>query len=200
MKDINPHASVTVLLDFLRPTNVDSIIATNVPAEALLPAASLTTLGMVDSDDNERADNNNNKDTEDKEEDEEGDETPYTLTGLPSSQTPSQRSLLTRSLDCDGLVIVSNRPTNQQAGPPPFDFVVDAADGVTDKVLPPNPYILPHSSTLRHRQAYIIDACVRSGTPVVVSGGVGGLIDPTMLCISDITMAVGDKLIMQVTR
>ena len=49
-------------------------------------------------------------------------------------------------------------------------------------------------------KAYIIDACVRSGTPVVVSGGVGGLIDPTMLCISDITMAVGDKLIMQVSQ
>ena len=50
------------------------------------------------------------------------------------------------------------------SGPPKFDFLIDAADGVTDK-------------------AFMIDACVRSGTPVVVCGGAGGLIDPTLLRI-----------------
>ena len=44
---------------------------------------------------------------------------------------------------------------DRKIGMPRFDFVVDAADGVSDK-------------------AAIIDACVRSGTPVVVCGGAGG--------------------------
>ena len=92
MKDINPHASVTVLLDFLRPTNVDAIIATNVPAEALLPA---TTVEMVDDDiknDKEQIQNNNSKDDQEKEEDEEDDDIPYTLTGQPPTLTHSQCS------------------------------------------------------------------------------------------------------------
>jgi tRNA A37 threonylcarbamoyladenosine dehydratase len=46
---------------------------------------------------------------------------------------------------------------DRKIGTPRFDFVVDAADGVSDK-------------------AAIIDACVRSGTPVVVCGGAGGTV------------------------
>ena len=46
--------------------------------------------------------------------------------------------------------------------------MVDAADGVADK-------------------AAIIDICVQSGTPIVTSGGVGGLTDTTKLTISDLS-------------
>ena len=62
-----------------------------------------------------------------------------------------------------------------------FDYVIDAADSAKDK-------------------AAIIDACVRSGTPVVTSGGVGGLTDPTLLTISDLAHAEGDSLIMRVRK
>ena len=62
-----------------------------------------------------------------------------------------------------------------------FDYVVDAADGVSDK-------------------AAIIDSCVRSGTPVVVSGGVGGLLDPTLITVSDLSLVTGDNLLMRVRK
>jgi len=129
--DINPYAQVEVVLDFVRDTNVDDIIAPNVPPEAWVNA---TAVDAADDEDGDDGDDNGLSD----------DAAAYQLTG-----------------------------------PPRFSFVVDAADGVTDK-------------------AYIIDACVRSGTPLVVSGGVGGLTDPTLLRVSDITAAAGDKLIMQV--
>ena len=62
-----------------------------------------------------------------------------------------------------------------------FSFVVDAADGVSDK-------------------AAIVDHCVRSGTPVVVSGGVGGLLDPTLIRVTDMSRVTGDSLIMHVRK
>lgn len=55
---------------------------------------------------------------------------------------------------------------------PRFDFVVDATDSVSDK-------------------AAIIDACIKSGTPVVTSGGVGGLIDPSLITVSDLAHVKG---------
>ncbi|KAJ1442352.1 hypothetical protein B484DRAFT_356514, partial [Ochromonadaceae sp. CCMP2298] len=55
------------------------------------------------------------------------------------------------------------------------------ADGVSDKVA-------------------IIDACVRSGTPVVTSGGVGGLLDPTLITITDLAHVTGDNLLMRVRK
>ena len=137
--DINPYAHVEVLLDFLRPTNVDAIIATNVP-----PTKLTTEPGSDEQQD--QSGEEEVKGEEEEEEEKEEDTEPYEL-----------------------------------SGPPRFDFVIDAADGVTDKV-------------------YMIDACVRSGTPIVVSGGAGGLTDPSLLRISDITAAVGDKLIMQVRK
>lgn len=78
------------------------------------------------------------------------------------------------------------RPDNVQAVLGPgnhnsFTYVCDAADGVSDK-------------------AAIIDACVASGTPVVVSGGVGGLTDPTLIRTSDMARVLGDSLIMQVRK
>ena len=62
-----------------------------------------------------------------------------------------------------------------------FDFVVEAADGVMDKTS-------------------IIDTCVQSGTPIVVSGGVGGLTDPTLLRVTDMSQVVGDGLIMRTRK
>lgn len=78
------------------------------------------------------------------------------------------------------------RPDNVLAvlgpgNPNGFTYVCDAADGVSDK-------------------AAIIDACVASGTPVVVSGGVGGLTDPTLIRTSDMARVLGDSLIMQVRK
>eukprot|EP01040_Poterioochromonas_malhamensis_P015773 gene15773-17716_t len=64
---------------------------------------------------------------------------------------------------------------------PKFDYVVDAADRVTDK-------------------AAIIHACVQSQTPVISSGGVGGLIDPTSIRINDLVDVKGDSLLMRVRR
>lgn len=62
-----------------------------------------------------------------------------------------------------------------------FDYVVDAADGVNDK-------------------AAIIDTCVRSATPIVTSGGVGGLTDPTLIRINDLVAVTGDSLLMRVRK
>lgn len=121
--DINPYATVDVLLDFLRPTNVDSIVAGNIIS---LPGGipNQAPLRQREIDDSET------------------DETIDTV--------------LDESIDEDVPYFLS--------GPSKFDFLVDAADGVTDK-------------------AFTIDACVRSGTPVVVCGGAGGLTDPTLLRI-----------------
>ena len=60
-----------------------------------------------------------------------------------------------------------------------FDVVLECADGVSDK-------------------AAIIDACVRKEIPVITTGGVGGLTDPTLLRISDLTKAEGDNLLKRV--
>jgi len=62
-----------------------------------------------------------------------------------------------------------------------FDYVVDAADGVADK-------------------AAIVHSCVLSSTPVVVSGGVGGLVNPALLAVSDLVDAKGDNLVMRLRR
>eukprot|EP01038_Epipyxis_sp_PR26KG_P009120 gene9120-12301_t len=62
-----------------------------------------------------------------------------------------------------------------------FDYIIDAADGVSDKCA-------------------IIDACVRTGTPIVTSGGVGGLTDPSLITISDMVEVVGDNLLMRVRK
>lgn len=61
------------------------------------------------------------------------------------------------------------------------DYVIDAADGVTDK-------------------AAIIAYCALRGVPVLTSGGIGGLTDPTLIAVSDLTQANGDKLLMRVRR
>lgn len=60
-----------------------------------------------------------------------------------------------------------------------FDFVVDAADGVSDK-------------------AAILHTCVLSETSIVTSGGVGGLTDPSLITINDLTAVSGDNLLMRV--
>eukprot|EP01036_Dinobryon_divergens_P031450 gene31450-40848_t len=62
-----------------------------------------------------------------------------------------------------------------------FDYVVDAADGVSDK-------------------AAIVHQCVQTETPVVCSGGVGGLVDPSLLLTSDLATAKGDGLLMRVRK
>lgn len=64
---------------------------------------------------------------------------------------------------------------------PKFDYVIDAADRVTDK-------------------AAIIHACVQSQTPIISSGGVGGLLDPTSIRINDLVDVKGDSLLMRVRR
>lgn len=125
--DINPYAQVEVILDFLRPTNVDSIVAGNIiqlsPPSSTLDNVVDDAVEMISATDTNEAEAEISTSLPD------GLDTPYYL-----------------------------------SGPPKFDFLVDAADGVTDK-------------------AFMIDACVRSGTPVVVCGGAGGLIDPTLLRI-----------------
>ena len=62
-----------------------------------------------------------------------------------------------------------------------LDYVVDCADGVTDK-------------------AAIVDYCVRIGIPIAVSGGAGGITDPSLIRVSDMARAVGDTLIMRVRK
>jgi tRNA A37 threonylcarbamoyladenosine dehydratase len=49
---------------------------------------------------------------------------------------------------------------------PKLNYVIDCADGVTDK-------------------AAIIDYCAKRGIPIVVSGGAGGITDPTLIRTSD---------------
>ena len=62
-----------------------------------------------------------------------------------------------------------------------IDYVVDCADGVTDK-------------------AAIVDHCVRNSVPIAVSGGAGGITDPSLIRVSDMARAVGDTLIMRVRK
>lgn len=121
--DINPYASVEVILDFLRPANVDVIVASNIINA--LPTASPA-----------------------------------------ETNAENEASMLDGSDDAAviGTDIADMDIPYCLSGPPKFDFLIDAADGVTDK-------------------AFMIDACVRSGTPVVVCGGAGGLTDPTLLRI-----------------
>jgi hypothetical protein len=59
--------------------------------------------------------------------------------------------------------------------------VVDAADSVSDK-------------------AAIIDACRRYNFPVITTGGVGGLTDPTLLRVSDLSATTGDNLMKLVRK
>ena len=61
------------------------------------------------------------------------------------------------------------------------DYVVECADGVTDK-------------------AAIVDYCVRRGIPIAVSGGAGGITDPSLIRVSDMARAVGDTLTMRVRK
>ncbi len=120
--DINPSCNVTVILDFVRPDNVEHILLHN----------QLTSTSPSDNV------NDSHKDRD----------------SSSSGGKCSRRR---------------------------FDYVVEAADGVSDK-------------------AAIIDTCVRSGTPIVVSGGVGGLIDPTLIRISDLNDVVGDNLLMRTRK
>ena len=62
-----------------------------------------------------------------------------------------------------------------------YNVVLECADSVSDK-------------------AAILDACVRKRIPVITTGGVGGLIDPTLLRISDLTKAEGDNLLKHVRK
>ena len=49
-------------------------------------------------------------------------------------------------------------------------------------------------------KAAILDACVRKAIPVITTGGVGGLLDPTLLRVSDLTKAEGDNLLKHVRK
>lgn len=62
-----------------------------------------------------------------------------------------------------------------------FQVVLDAADSVSDK-------------------SAIIDACRRYNIPIVTTGGVGGLVDPTLLRVSDLSSTNGDNLLKQVRK
>ena len=62
-----------------------------------------------------------------------------------------------------------------------MDFVLDMVDSVRDK-------------------AAIIHHCGFHGVPVVSCGGVGGLRDPTRLCVSDLARAEGDLLVMKTRK
>lgn len=139
--DINPYARVDVVLDFLRPTNVDSIIAGNI---VNITPTSISQLSSPPPEFDDQMRILSPITTNEAE----GDELVNGVEGGVEEQ---------KEQDPESLPYLLN-------GPPKFDFVVDAADGVTDK-------------------AFMIDACVRSGTPIVVCGGAGGLIDPTLLRI-----------------
>ena len=62
-----------------------------------------------------------------------------------------------------------------------ISYVVDCADGVADK-------------------AAIVDYCVEHQIPIVVSGGAGGLTDPTLIRVSDMARSIGDTLVMRVRK
>ena len=132
--DINPYAQVDVILDFLRPTNVDSIVAGNIIKQTASPSPSL---GAIEGEKQEILEK----------------DLPSTIIDINSDLDEQGEE---ENFDAIEPYFLS--------GPPKFDFLIDAADGVSDK-------------------AFMIDACVRSGTPVVVCGGAGGLIDPTLLRI-----------------
>jgi tRNA A37 threonylcarbamoyladenosine dehydratase len=142
--DINPYAIVEVQLDFLRPTNVDEIVAGNV----------IKTISES-NDDNDS--NNSNSDSDNSDSDNDND----SVISINDSDTSnSDKNSNNEAVEADDY---DDAPF-QLSGPSKFDFLIDAADGVTDK-------------------AFMIDACVRSGTPIVVCGGAGGLTDPTLLRI-----------------
>jgi tRNA threonylcarbamoyladenosine dehydratase len=63
----------------------------------------------------------------------------------------------------------------------PIDYVIDCADGVTDK-------------------AAIVHYCVLKRIPIVVSGGAGGITDPTLIRVSDMARALGCTLLMRVRK
>jgi tRNA A37 threonylcarbamoyladenosine dehydratase len=63
----------------------------------------------------------------------------------------------------------------------PFDFVVDAIDGMTNKAL-------------------LIASCVERGRPVLTVGGAGGRRDPTQIRVGDLGEASGDELLRQVRK
>ena len=136
--DINPYAKVDVILDFLRPTNVDSIVAGNI-CNTMQTSPSQPSLPSLESGDEMTISTSTVSDTS------------------VNSQSLKAREEQQKEQDLEFFPYFLD-------GPPKFDFLVDAADGVTDK-------------------AFMIDACVRSGTPIVVCGGAGGLIDPTLLRI-----------------
>jgi tRNA threonylcarbamoyladenosine dehydratase len=60
-----------------------------------------------------------------------------------------------------------------------FDYVFDAIDGLRAKCL-------------------LIAACKRSNTPIIVSGGAGGRMDPTQIQTGDMSKSFGDPLLSKV--
>eukprot|EP01039_Chlorochromonas_danica_P000582 gene582-627_t len=62
-----------------------------------------------------------------------------------------------------------------------LDYLVDATDGVSDK-------------------AAILAFCAARGLPVMTTGGVGGLVDPSLITLSDLSITRGDHLLMRVKK
>eukprot|EP01041_Mallomonas_annulata_P006111 gene6111-12375_t len=62
-----------------------------------------------------------------------------------------------------------------------YDIVIDAVDDVFDK-------------------AALINACVNKSIPIITCGAGGGLMDPTLLRVSDLARVTGDNLLMQVRK
>jgi tRNA threonylcarbamoyladenosine dehydratase len=60
-----------------------------------------------------------------------------------------------------------------------FDYVFDAIDNVREKCL-------------------LINACKERDIPIMVSGGAGGKMDPTLIQTADVSRAVGDTLLAKV--
>eukprot|EP01031_Cornospumella_fuschlensis_P038927 gene38927-47351_t len=70
---------------------------------------------------------------------------------------------------------VREENANEIIGKNRFTYIVDCVDSAQDK-------------------AAILAACVRSHTAVITCGGVGGLYDPSLITVSDLTTAEGDNL------
>jgi len=201
--DINPHCKVTVLLDFARPDNVDQIL--------LHPRKSKSGVDEVDAVEGEEGHSCGRRRFD------------YVVDATDSYvySIPLQSSLSdVRAVLPHMLYYISNASTSTLLLPCLLSAIAIART-VQDSLTIPS-YI--HISTYSYISAFlintcictctcttcncirvsdkaaIVDACVRSGTPVVVSGGVGGLTDPTLLRVSDLSAVVGDNLLMRTRK
>jgi tRNA threonylcarbamoyladenosine dehydratase len=62
-----------------------------------------------------------------------------------------------------------------------YDYVVDACDDFTNK-------------------CFLIDHCRKNSVPLIVMGGAGGKIDPTQICVTDMSVSSNDRLLARLRK